>query len=314
MSLIQPSLWVLASPLQGCGGVASRGTLLKEFVGWEDGCKEPRGGPEVQLLCRAGGHRGEPRWDPMDSFHRESRGRPKDGKMRGAPYKEVGEPQRSPLQRSPKDPSHHQPRAGGVLQRGWGLPEPPSPAPPPGAAGFQSTGDAIGATGTLCPVLPPRGLSWGSRGGAPLHTHCRKSLSMSRSCRRENSRNSAAGLKSLRPPPGEPSLPTARIAGLPGGTGVGSASCCCCCSASPSRIPNRRPSRSASSSAMVPGWMDGWTNRRSSAPLRPSSRLAKGGDASSRGTPSTSRLGGCQPARGPPLRVPPASAPRIVWW
>lgn len=210
-----------------------------------------------------------------------------------------GTPEISPAEES-KGPLPPSAEGWGVLQRGWGLPEPPSPAPPPGAAGFQSTGDAIGATGTLCPVLPPRGLSWGSRGGAPLHTHCRKSLSMSRSCRRENSRNSAAGLKSLRPPPGEPSLPTARIAGLPGGTGVGSASCCCCCSASPSRIPNRRPSRSASSSAMVPGWMDGWTNRRSSAPLRPSSRLAKGGGRVFSGHPQHLQARGMSACEGSP--------------
>lgn len=167
MSLIQPSLWVLASPLQGCGGVASRGTLLKEFVGREDGCKEPRGGPEVQLLCRAGGHRGEPRGDPMDSFHREPRGRPKDGKMRGAPCKEVGEPQRSPLQRSPKDPSHHQPRAGGVLQRGWGLPEPPSPAPHQGLQASKAQGMRSGQRGPSARCSLPGVCPGGPAGGLP---------------------------------------------------------------------------------------------------------------------------------------------------
>lgn len=101
---------------------------------------------------------------------------------------------------------------------------------------------------------------------------------MSRSCLRENSRNSAAGLKRRRPPPGDPSEPPALPAGLPGGSAPGagpgpgadpgpcSASCRLCCSVSPSCIPKRRPSLSASSSAaMVPGWPP----RSLPAPLRP---------------------------------------------
>lgn len=94
--------------------------------------------------------------------------------------------------------------------------------------------------GAGCPESPAR-LGAATRGPPSLpvpHTHCRKSRSMSRSCRRENSRNSPAGLKTRRPPPpGEPS-PTARPAGLPG--------------AGPGRGPRlRRPSGSSAAAAMV---------------------------------------------------------------
>lgn len=148
------------------------------------------------------------------------------------------------------------------------------------------------------PLLQGAGMQWAPQPGpgdatlpsVPVRTHCRKSRSMSRSCRRENSRNSPAGLKTRRPPPpGEPSFPT-RPSGLPGpGPGSG---------ARP-----RRPASSSAAAAMLPGW-----------PLRPAPPRRRGRPRGRAAAPLPGMLlawgdPGCSPALCPPspggVRLPP---------
>lgn len=139
---------------------------------------------------------------------------------------------------------------------------PGEPVIPPGGEGIPSSDPTRGRGGPL-PFPPP---------SPPPSTHCRKSRSMSRSCRRENSRNSPAGLKTRRPPPppGEPSPPPNRPTGLPGpGPGSG---------ARP-----RRPTSSSAAAAMVPGW-----------PPRPAPLRLTAGAA------PPPRLPGLPPPRRPP--------------
>lgn len=150
-----------------------------------------------------------------------------------------------------------------------------------------------------CSGPPSRDLAMPPNPSVPVRTHCRKSRSMSRSCRRENSRNSPAGLKTRRPPPpGEPSFPT-RPSGLPGpGPGSG---------ARP-----RRPASSSAAAAMLPGWplrpapprRRGRPRGRAAAPL-PGMLLARGDPGCSPALCPTSAGGsGCPRSASSPPCVP----------